>query len=351
MTTCAIVSFRLGLSDGVSIVARHWQTALEGLGYDVVTVAGEGPVDRLIPGLSIDATAPPNENELASALAYCDLVVVENVCTIPLNLDASRAVGAVLTGRPAIMHHHDPPWQRDRFGHITELPLQDPAWRHVTINELTRTQMIARGIEATTIYNPFDTDAATGDREAMRGALGIDDHTLLVAHPVRAIERKNIPLALRLAEQLEGTYWLLGAAEEGYDEQLDWLLSTAAVPVIHQGAPSVPDIYAAADVVVFPSLWEGFGNPPIEASIHRRPVIVGDYPVGRELRGLGFSWFNPSDVAAVAAFVSEPDVELLERNRALAVQRFSIAESQRLLAKLIDDAGWPTPHNPHRSAT
>ena len=36
-----------------------WSRALEALGFDVRTVAGRGPVDRLVPGLAIDATAPP----------------------------------------------------------------------------------------------------------------------------------------------------------------------------------------------------------------------------------------------------------------------------------------------------
>ena len=33
MTTCAIVSFRLGLTDGVSIVADTWAEALEAFGF------------------------------------------------------------------------------------------------------------------------------------------------------------------------------------------------------------------------------------------------------------------------------------------------------------------------------
>src|SRR5690606_12810734 len=75
--TCAILSFRLGLTDGVSIVADAWARALHTLGFDVVTVAGEGPVDRTVPGLALGATEPPTTAEVADALAGADLVVVE----------------------------------------------------------------------------------------------------------------------------------------------------------------------------------------------------------------------------------------------------------------------------------
>ena len=89
--------------------------------------AGDGPVDRFVPGLAADASDPPTEPEVTDALADADLVVVENLCTIPLNLPASRVVARVLRGRPAVLHHHDPPWQRPHFAHVTELPPTDPA--------------------------------------------------------------------------------------------------------------------------------------------------------------------------------------------------------------------------------
>ena len=41
-----------------------WQRALRELGFDVRTVAGDGPVDVLLPGLAIDATEPPSDDEL-----------------------------------------------------------------------------------------------------------------------------------------------------------------------------------------------------------------------------------------------------------------------------------------------
>src|SRR5262249_13144438 len=149
-----------------SIVAATWSRALTDLGFDVRTVAGDGPVDVTVPGLAIEATRPPTEAEVRDALAGADLVVVENLLSIPLNLGASRVVAAVLAGRPALLHHHDPSWQRERFAHIPELPPRDDAWRHVTINDLTRRQMRERGIEATTIYNAFDVHEPIGDRDA-----------------------------------------------------------------------------------------------------------------------------------------------------------------------------------------
>src|SRR3954447_3967732 len=109
-------------------------------GWSIRTVAGDGPVDVLLPGLAMEARSAPPAAEVRDALADVDLVVVENLCTIPLNLPAARLVADELRGRPALLHHHDPPWQRPEWAHVTDLPPTDPAWVHVTINELTRRQ-------------------------------------------------------------------------------------------------------------------------------------------------------------------------------------------------------------------
>lgn len=341
MPTAAIVSFRLGLTDGVSVVADSWARALRSLGFAVITVAGQGPVDRLLPGLAIDAEVPADGDAVGEALADADLVVVENLCTIPLNLSALRAVAAALRGRPAILHHHDPPWQRARFRSITELPPDDPAWRHVTINELTRHELAARGLEATTIYNGFDVDEPAGDRSSTRSVLGVSDDEILVAHPVRAIARKNIPAAIRLAEALGAVYWLLGPAEEGYGPELERQLAQARCPILHRSPPgSRADTYAAADIVAFPSTWEGFGNPPIEAAIHRRPAAVGSYPVATELAALGLRWFGPDEVDALGRFVAHPDTALLDHNQAVVRRLFSQDRVVASLSRLLDEAGW-----------
>lgn len=341
MATVAFVSFRLGRHDGVSVVADSWMRAFESLGWETRAVAGEGVADHLIPGLALGADVAPTDEEIARALAGAELVVVENLCTIPLNLPAARAVARVLVGRPALLHHHDPPWQRAAHAHVTELPPRDPAWRHVAINRLTERELAERGIDAVTIYNGFDVDEPPGDRAWTRNALGVADGERLLLHPVRAIERKDVPAAVRLAEAIGATYWLVGPPEDGYGAELARVLSTARCRVIHRPSPgTMADAYAACDAVAFPSTWEGFGNPPIEAAIHRRPAAVGAYPVGRELRALGFRWFDPADPGPLDAFLREPDVALLDANEAVAREHFPMQRVLDSLAALLDEAGW-----------
>ena len=329
------------MADGVSVVARNWQRVFEQLGFEVTTVAGEGPVDRTVPGLAISATDPPAPAELRDALAGIDLVVVENLLTIPLNLPAARTLATVLAGRPAILHHHDPPWQRAHHAHVTELPARDPAWRHVTINRLTRDEMAERGLAAVCVYNGFPTATGPGDRPRVRARLGVAADDLLLAHPVRAIPRKDVPAAVRLAEELGGTYWLWGPAEDGYHAELEATLAAARCRVVRgtAGEPAV-DLYRAADAVLFPSLWEGFGNPPVEAAIHRVPAAVAPYPVAAELVDLGLRWFPSDDPAPLRAFLAEPDTELLEHNRRVAVEHLSLAAMGSAIRALLDDAGW-----------
>jgi glycosyltransferase involved in cell wall biosynthesis len=100
------------------------------------------------------------------------------------------------------------------------------------------------------------------------------------------------------------------------------------------------DVYAAADAIAFPSTWEGFGNPPIEAALYRRPAAVGHYPVADELRAVGFEWFDPNDSDELDRFLRAPDEALLDRNQHLAIEHFSSDRMAAELRALLDDAGW-----------
>ena len=357
MPECAIISFRLGSHDGVSATTRIWQKILERLGFRTFTVAGTGEADHILPGLAAHAPEPPSHEELEDVLARGQLVLVENMNSIPLNLQASRVLLTVLRNRRAIMHHHDPSWQRVQYAHLMDFPVHDPAWQHVVINDFTLRQMKERGIrEVRRIYNPFDTEPEPGDRQSTREKLEVAEDELLAAHPVRAIQRKNILGAIHITEKLGGTYWLVGPAEDGYGPTLEAILKSAGCRVIHghgarasgAGNPeladgedrlSVADIYAACDVVVYPSFWEGFGNPPVESTIYRKPAVVSDYPAAEELRSLGFQWAYPWETREIKGFLEEPDLALLEENFQTAERHLSVEAVTPQIARLLQDMG------------
>jgi len=285
----------------------------------------------------MDAPEPPTHAELSDALAAADLVVVENLCSLPLNPAAARAVAAVCAGRPTLLHHHDLPWQRP---HLADLPPppDDAAWAHVTINQLSRSELAGRGIQATTIYNTFDPEPPAGDRVATRGALGLSDDIPLLLQPTRALARKNIPAALDMAEAVGGTYWLLGPAEDGYGPELERLVTRARCPVVlgePEGGCSIEDAYAACDLVLLPSSWEGFGNPSIESATHRRALVIGAYPVAAELAAFGFRWFSPADARPVAAWLADAEEELLAHNQLVAAEHFNLADLPGRLSRVL----------------
>jgi len=337
-----IVSFRLGAADGVSRAAALLARSFADLGHETLTVAGEGAVDRLVPGLS-PAGGAPSLSAFQAAIDDLDLVVVENLLTIPLHLPASRVVAEALRGRPAVLRHFDPPWQRARFAHVTELPVDDPEWLSITVSRYTERQLRARGIPAVTHYLGFDAPGPA-DRAAARSALGVADNELLCLHPVRAIERKNVPAALDLVHHIGGTYWLSGAAEEDYAATAERIVAEAPVRTIWRGFDDmgVDNAYAAADLVVFPSTWEGFGLPPIEAAFRRRLVVVGDYPVGRELRSAGFEWPACDDVPRLDRLLGDPADRhaVVEHNLSVAEAHFSQRAATERLAQVLEE--WPT---------
>lgn len=335
------MSFRLGGIDGVSRESDKYDMALRALGWKVVTVAGAGPVDRLVPGLAIDAPGPPSRAEVEGAVGDVDVALVMNLCSLPLNPAAADVVASVLRGRPAVLVHFDLPWQRERFAAMPPPP-DDAAWAHVVINRRSALELAERGIRATTIYNAFDVGALRVSREDARRTMGLDLNCRVVLQPTRAIERKNVPVGLQLAEALNAVFWLTGPAEEGYGPVLDTLLSGARVPVVHEPVDDMAVAYGACDVVAFPSTVEGFGNPVVESAVHRRPIAVGSYPVLEELREFGFEWLPAGSPSAVAACLDDHDrlAAMLERNHEAARRHFSLAALPDRLGALFESRGW-----------
>ena len=131
---------------------------------------------------------------------------------------------------------------------------------------------------------------------------------------------------------LDAVYWLLGPAEDGYDGELARIVAVAPCAV-RLGPPAgfagldADDAYRACDVVALPSTWEGFGNPSIESAVHRRPLLIGPYPVADELAAFGFRWFGLHQTAQLRGWLDDPDPGLLDHNQAVAARHFCSATS------------------------
>ncbi|MDQ1474953.1 MAG: mannosylglucosylglycerate synthase [Actinomycetota bacterium] len=361
------MSFRLGGADGVAIEAEKWSWALRELGYHVRRVAGaieDGgePDDIVLPGLGFDAAGggsdaaagPVDADEVAAAFGGADLVVVENLCSLPLNIDAAHAVARAAAehrGR-VVFHHHDLPWQRRHLAHLaSELPPRVEGALHATINLRSRRELEARGFAgATTVHNYFDLDPAPGDRDATRAKFGFADDELVVLQPSRAIERKNVPGAVRFASYVARRapdrhvhLWIAGPAEEGYADTLARVVERSDVPVTIGRATEVADAYAASDAVVFPSTWEGFGNPVIESIAARRACAAFPYPVLAEIVAAGVRCFSTELPDVIVRFLAESEQRretYFDVNLRRARLSFSLADLPAAIDQAFTAHGW-----------
>jgi glycosyltransferase involved in cell wall biosynthesis len=102
-------------------------------------------------------------------------------------------------------------------------------------------------------------------------------------------------------------------------------------------------LYRCATLAVFPSLYEGFHLPPLEAMALGCPVIASDIPVHREVLGDAAIYVDPTDspgwASAIRYLVENPAERsrLSEAGRSQAA-KYSWDESARQLLNVIEEA-------------
>jgi len=118
--------------------------------------------------------------------------------------------------------------------------------------------------------------------------VGVDDPRKNIKTLIRALYmvRKKFPkiLLIRIGGMREPTRRLISS------------LGLEDVVVHYQKVPSVASFYNAADLFVFPSYYEGFGFPLVEAMASGCPVIAGDSSSVTEVVGKAGVLFPPFDV-------------------------------------------------------
>lgn len=307
-----------------------------------------------------------------------DLIIVQNALTIPMNLP----LGVCLTGLIAelgittIGHHHDFFWERHRYQTNNILDLLDttfpsklPSIQHVTINSIAQKRLKARrGIDSVVIPNVHDFATPAPEIDAynrdFREALGLAKDDLFILQPTRVIQRKGIELALELVHRLDLPHAHLFITHRAHDEGLSywrWLKREAGVMRVDlrlidhmigtersridgHKVYSLWDAYPHADLVTYPSTYEGFGNALLEAVYFKRLVVVNRYPVyNADIGPLGFEFIELDGFVHEAAvekthqLLNDPEQvkTMAEKNYAIAQEHFSLEVLARKLKELL----------------
>ena len=315
--------------------------------------AGRVPV--AFPGVAEDLA-----RDLAAALAGADLLMAHNVGSLNRNLALTVALHAVTIrdgGPRLVLWHHDLAWALPAYRRTLHdrhpWDLLRTAWPGVTqvaISQARRADVVdLMGVDPAVVrVVPNGVDLAA--------LLGLSPRTMNVVHaaallsfdplmllPVRITPRKNLEFALRVLAEMRGAgrpgagLVITGPADPhdrsagaylasllDLRRELDlegsavFLAEALEEPV---DEVLVHDLYRLADLLLLPSLDEGFGIPILEAGAHRLPIVCSDLPALRDLAGGAALYIDPgAGPRALAALImarldDDPLVGLARRVR------------------------------------
>lgn len=252
-----------------------------------------------------------------------------------------------------------PEWMNRRFAEWYRflIPHLVRRVRHViVVSEFTRERLVARthvdGAKVSVVYPGFGRHFAPQTPDAvmaMRRKLALPEGRYVLS--VGSLEpRKNLGRLLlawnALLPKLPSDVYLLIVGAKGTRRVFSGVPELEHLPlrVILLGYVAdgdLPPLYAGASVFVFPSLYEGFGSPPLEAMACGVPVVVGNQASLPEVVGDAALMVDPHDVSALAravmSVIAKPELAArLGAEGPVRAQRFSYAkaaqETWRILA-------------------
>jgi len=307
------------------------------------------------------------------------LLVIENALTIPMHIPLGIALTEYLseTRIQAIAHHHDFYWERTRFmvNAVPDylamaFPPRDPDLQHVVINQGAQEELSWRnGLHSILVPNVLDFEDPPGTVDSyaadVRQEIGLTPNDIMILQPTRVVPRKGIEHAIKLVQMLGDPKYKLVVSHEAGDEGMEYMngllelareskvdlrfISTRVGDIRRinskgQKVYTLWDLYPHADLVTYPSLYEGFGNAFLEAVYFRVPVLINRYSIfTRDIEPKGFKvvvmdgFLTRSVVEEIRALINDHKArkEIGEHNYDLASRFFSYSVLRRKLRTLI----------------
>src|SRR6267154_2181312 len=253
-----------------------------------------------------------------------EVLIPQNILAIPMHVPLGLAMTEVMaeSGLPTIAHHHDFFWERERFtlSAVNDylqaaFPPSLPRVEHVVINSMGQKELARRfGLPATVVPNIHDFETAPPRLDEynadLRREIGLREDDLLILQPTRVVARKGIEHAIELVRRLNDPRAKLVVSHPAGDEGDDYMkllkerIADAQIDVRFiadrvgeercvncdgKKVYTLFDVYPHADLVTYPSYYEGFGNAFLEAIYFGKPVVVHTYAVyARDIAPLGF---------------------------------------------------------------
>jgi glycosyltransferase involved in cell wall biosynthesis len=297
----------LNVRTGVGRYARELAAYLQLFGVELApyAVALRGPADSSVARWRLPAVL------VQTAWRRFDWPHIARL-TGPVDIvHATNFVLPALGGRPGIVTVHDLSFYRDdAFAGGERLRDLVPWSVQRATCIITPTEAVASEVE--------DRYGVTRDRlqpihegvsPVFFGAAPLGDSVLEqmgIRRPyviaVGALEpRKNLHRLLQawVAARTELREWtLVLAGPRGWGPELPQ--TRGVVPIGWVGDETLPGLLAAADLFCYPSTYEGFGLPPLEAMATGTPALVGRYPAAAEVLGDAAVLVDPGDSDAIA---------------------------------------------------
>jgi len=308
-----------------------------------------------------------------------DLIIAENCLAIPMNLPLGLALTEFIaeTGIPTIAHHHDFYWERPRFyvNAVSDIlrmafPPSLHSIQHVVINtEADRELSYRTGHSPVVIPNVLDfkkpPPGINHYNSDVREAFGLKKDDIFILQPTRVVARKGIEHTIEVVSRLNDPRAKIviahSVSDEGdaYEKRIRSYAEHLNVPLIIKpeivgekrgrgpGGKKVYtlwDIYPHADLITYPSTYEGFGNAFIEAIYFKKPIMINRYSIyTMDIRPYGFEVIEMDGYVTDEVIYKIKSVlndrityeKIAEKNFALAARFFSFEVLRRKLRSIL----------------
>jgi len=257
--------------------------------------------------------------------------LVKNRIEVYHGLSHEIPVGIAKTGIKSVVTIHDLIFERypEQYNAVDRMIYRKKfryactqADKIIAISEQTKQDIIdfykIPGEKITVCYqscNPAFNETVTAEqKEAARQLYHLPLHFFLYVGSI--IERKNLLLICKAMQQSNSAIPLVvigdgGAykqkvktfiAENGLEQKVIFLSENpvAKSSATYRSAADFPAIYQLATAMIYPSIFEGFGIPVLEALCSRLPVITSNVSCMPETGGDAALYVNPDSAGELA---------------------------------------------------